>query len=1002
MDDQDQYIHLKEIFVDFIKRRPTSDLELVFKDDAGVKHKSDKFKESVLVHWNFDIYVRVQTSAMLTIHRVLLSRRLNFVKISVKFTSEEFGEDKTVSLEDSDHHVTMNFICGKSKTLADVTRVLGSQACTALASKINMLDGLDKILGFLTLPQLASPVAQLNPVASIAVSIVTQVIANFQAIPECHKQFIILMDDLVSMLPIMQQALEAIEVADRCALVRGFIEFVKETSEQLNKYASRPNSVFLLENWYKSKKGEVDALREKSARLKQNVDLAISVDIEERQRLADEQRMLDRIKPPEGSFFNPDPEKCCIQDTRANLIKTLVSFAVSEDTSQRLFLLYGIAGCGKTSVATSVADSLRQRNCLLGVPAYLLHTPYKTALLDVLKKDPVLERKGPSTQFEELLKKPLSDTSHPPSSNRAIVIDALDECDDPQLVSSYLADIVRLAPWLKVIVTSRPLGDIVENLSKASYMQGVNLFDVGASEDILKFITSRFAPGGPAELKVETKDIKALAEKSHGLFIWIKTVLSYLDDFPITSDKLEELKSILSSPTAPSPEKELDQLYLRVLRGVARSQHYQVAVKNLVGFIYTTSRNRPLPCTGLHAFIPTPKPNSHVTPDDVHRLQSKLAAVITIDPVTKALQVCHPSFLDFVASEERSQEFSTKPEVLDTMMAERCFSLLKAGQKSDICRRGSSRDGIPVLQQIPQELHYSAVYWLDHLFRSPDSGSSDEKLIAVYKDACEFLNHGGLLYLLNVLNLVSEINAAAQVLLKAYDVISKTGRLTHRPEAELFNRIRLLIIGRSAVGKTSLINRVFGIRPSPFFEASNIQQEYVTPESQLVVLHESNGFEPGDLSNFETVREFLLQRSRQELPLSERIHVIWLCIETSTVGGRVHEIGDEKLLKFAHEKQIPIVLVFTQYDRLVRTKEVQLRGIRDMDLTHRRERSVEEARKAFEETLRSLQSTMDQYRIPMPPYVTVSLRRGYEESVLSLLKMSLETLLESSGSLLHQ
>jgi hypothetical protein len=53
---------------------------------------------------------------------------------------------------------------------------------------------------------------------------------------------VVLMDDLVFMLPIMLSAAEAIEVAERRALVRSFIEFVKETSEQLNKYASRSTS----------------------------------------------------------------------------------------------------------------------------------------------------------------------------------------------------------------------------------------------------------------------------------------------------------------------------------------------------------------------------------------------------------------------------------------------------------------------------------------------------------------------------------------------------------------------------------------------------------------------------------------------------------------------------------------------------------------------------------------------------------------------------------------
>ena len=54
---------LVEISVDFIKRRPTSVLELVFKDHAGVKRKSQKFKQSDVVHWNIDTYVHFSASS---------------------------------------------------------------------------------------------------------------------------------------------------------------------------------------------------------------------------------------------------------------------------------------------------------------------------------------------------------------------------------------------------------------------------------------------------------------------------------------------------------------------------------------------------------------------------------------------------------------------------------------------------------------------------------------------------------------------------------------------------------------------------------------------------------------------------------------------------------------------------------------------------------------------------------------------------------------------------
>ncbi|KAH9021956.1 hypothetical protein EDB85DRAFT_395773 [Lactarius pseudohatsudake] len=115
MDGQPQVIHLKEISVDFIKTRPTSDLELVLKDDAGVTHKSDKFKNGALVHWNLNIYLKAHTSATLTIQRALF--RIRVAGVCVEFKTHTFGDEKVVRLEDNNHHVTVTFVCGKSKTV---------------------------------------------------------------------------------------------------------------------------------------------------------------------------------------------------------------------------------------------------------------------------------------------------------------------------------------------------------------------------------------------------------------------------------------------------------------------------------------------------------------------------------------------------------------------------------------------------------------------------------------------------------------------------------------------------------------------------------------------------------------------------------------------------------------------------------------------------------------------------------------------------------------------
>jgi len=123
MADQDQYIHLREISVDFIERRPMSDLQLVLEDSAGVKYESNKFTEGDLVHWNIDTYIRTHTNATLTIKRQPLFDIVIVAEILVQFEPNEFGDGRAVELEDYTHRVTVKFVCGRSKSLADVIRI---------------------------------------------------------------------------------------------------------------------------------------------------------------------------------------------------------------------------------------------------------------------------------------------------------------------------------------------------------------------------------------------------------------------------------------------------------------------------------------------------------------------------------------------------------------------------------------------------------------------------------------------------------------------------------------------------------------------------------------------------------------------------------------------------------------------------------------------------------------------------------------------------------------
>jgi hypothetical protein len=56
---------------------------------------------------------------------------------------------------------------------------------------------------------------------------------------------------------------------------------------------------------------------------------------------------------------------------------------------------------------------------------------------------------------------------------------------------------------------------------------------------------------------------------------------------------------------------------------------------------------------------------------------------------------------------------------------------------------------------------------------------------------------------------------------------------------------------------------------------AEINQEFTSNENNLFVLHDSQGFEPGDTLNFEIVREFIEKRSDKHLELKDQLHAVW-------------------------------------------------------------------------------------------------------------------------------
>lgn len=121
----------------------------------------------------------------------------------------------------------------------------------------------------------------------------------------------------------------------------------------------------------------------------------------------------------------------------------------------------------------------------------------------------------------------------------------------------------------------------------------------------------------------------------------------------------------------------------------------------------------------------------------------------------------------------------------------------------------------------------------------------------------------------------------------------------------------IVVIGRTGVGKSSLINAVFGTKLAQTGAGLAVTKSFDLYSNDLVNIYDSAGYEAT------REREFLISvidflRFKERTVIEEQIHLVWYIINASS--ARV-EPFDISIIDELSQRHIPLIIVLSQCDR---------------------------------------------------------------------------------------
>jgi len=508
--------------------------------------------------------------------------------------------------------------------------------------------------------------------------------------------------------------------------------------------------------------------------------------------------LLGRLKDVKTTYAW---DLCCMEGTRKSLLERIITWATNglEQTDRRnVYWIYGLPGIGKTSVAHSICASLHDKEQLAGAffcrrddqelkdPRNILPTlirklailfpPFRSIVAECLRSDPnVAPESMRPTLFLDFIRK----LPRLPKKTLVFVIDALDECGNPESrprILQALTDATACAPWLKVIITSRQEVDIQRFFDIPTQLPHLRCdltTDDETTSDLRIFAKHRFDK--VAEMQYlhspwpEPSLFDRIISRAAGLFIFIETLARALVDF---HDANELLATTLHDPASPGLVS-LYGLYASIVR--TRRVPSSAEFRLVIGVLLSTAPYRPL-CDETIAELAGVRLNLvKIWVDDLGSM------LYRDEGASGGIRVRHSSISDFFVSDYCQDEYQVNLRDTNAQLGIACLEKMVEQLRFNICGLDDSRlanadvTGLAsrIKENISDALQYSSLYWSNHLCFTP--GTRDGRLLDMLR---KFFEGPYALYWVEVLSLMGMLRIGVPSL---RDLTSKLAKVSIAP-----------------------------------------------------------------------------------------------------------------------------------------------------------------------------------------------------------------------------